>query len=155
MNLFKILSVEFGSVGDSRGGRGRVLECAALLAAGLVAFELATHYPSRPNAPDGSWREKDWLVWYHAHQLYRRDPAELGKSQLANVEQWCRCLRLFDRYVKTGIDNLTDDECEQAVATLEKLCPNLDQHGHFRPFYDTCRHRLAGIGRKLRTPGTE
>jgi hypothetical protein len=63
-------------------------------------------------------------------------------------------LRLFDRYVKTGLDNLTDDECRQAVATLENLCPNLAEHLNFRPFYDACWHRLAHAGRKLNTPGT-
>jgi hypothetical protein len=148
MNIFKIQSVERRPVRDSRGGRVRVLECAALVAAGLVAFELATRYPAVPNPGYGSWRETDWIVWYHAQQLYRRDPAELSQAELVDVKEWGRCLQLFDRYAKAGIDTLTDDECQQVVATLEKLCPNLDEHFNLLPFYDACCHRPTDAGRK-------
>jgi hypothetical protein len=126
---------------DPRYGRVRFLECAVLIAVGLLAFELAWHYPSFRHA--SSWREKDWLTWYHAHQLFRRDPEELAESELEDVRQWCRCLVLVDRYNKTGLNGLTDDECELVVETLEKLCPNLQEHGRFRPVYEACRRRLA------------
>ena len=127
---------------DPRGGRVRILEWAALMAAGLVAFELAIYYPSKSNLERSSWRDKDWVVWYQAHQLYRRDPAELSKAELADVEQWCRCLQLYAKYLKRGLNSLTDDECRRIVA-LDKLCPSLQEHENLFPFYDACRRRLA------------
>jgi hypothetical protein len=129
--------------------RVRFLECAALIAVGLLAFELATLYPSPPRPTSGgvressSWREKDWFLWYNAQQLYRRDPDELRNSELEAVRQWCRCLAIFGRHEKTGLNSLTRDECELVVETLQKLRPNLQEHDGFRPFYEACRRRLA------------
>jgi len=121
------------------------LECAALVAAGLVAYELATHYPSstKHGAGHSSWREKDWVVWHHAHQLFQRDPEELSESELEDVKQWCRCLVLVERYGRTGLSSLTNGECELLVETLEKLCPNLDENAGLLPVYKACRRRLA------------
>jgi hypothetical protein len=130
---------------DSRSGRVRAFECAAVVAAGLVVFELAMLYPSpaTPARESISWREKDWFFWYNAHQLYRREPEELTKSQFENVTRWCRCSRLVDQYLEKGLKSLTDDECTLVVETLEKLCPNLQEHVLFLPVYQACCRRLA------------
>ena len=137
---------------DSRSGRVRALECAVLVAVGLAAFELATLYPSSPEpirpmsggVPEGSsWRERDWFFWYNAQQLYRRDPEELTKPQFESVNRWCRCLRLVDQYEQKGLKSMTDDECALVVETLEKRCPNLQEHITFLPVYQACYRRLA------------
>ena len=135
---------------DPRFGRVRLLEGAVLIAVGLVAFELAWHYPSSRHA--SSWGEKDWLIWHHAHQLFRRDPEELAESELEGVRQWCRCLVLIDRHNKTGPNGLTDDECALVAETLEKLCPNLQEHASLLPVYEACRHRLADAHGALEEP---
>ena len=139
---------------DSRSGRVRALECAVLVAVGLVAFELATRYPSSPEpirpmsggVPESSsWRERDWFFWYNAQQLYRRDPEELTKPQFESVKRWCRCLRLVDQYEQKGLNSMTDDECTLVVETLEKRCPNLQEHVTFLPVYQACCRRLSDM----------
>ena len=127
---------------DRRRGRVHFLECAVLIAVGLLAFELAWHYPSSRQA--SSWREEDWPVWHQAHQLFQREPEELCESELEDVGQWIRCLGLLERYLETGSDSLTDAECELFVETLEKLSPNLHEYANrFLPVYEACRRRLA------------
>jgi hypothetical protein len=130
---------------DPRCGRGRSLECAVLLAVGLVGFQLATHFPSHagPQAEPSAWREKDWFFWYNAHQLFRRDPEQLSASELDDVRHWCECSRLADRCVKQGSDSLTDDERRLVVETLEDLCPNLEEHLYFLPVYQACCRLLV------------
>ena len=136
----QLLDAHFKS--HPRRGRVRFLEYAVLIAVGLVAFELAWHYPSSRHA--SSWRENDWPVWHQAHQLFQSDPEELSESELEDVRQWIRCLGLLERYLKTGPNSLTDAECELFVETLEKLSPNLHEYAHnFLPVYEACRRRLA------------
>ncbi|HWB11452.1 MAG TPA: hypothetical protein VG826_19635 [Pirellulales bacterium] len=100
-------------------------------------------YPSSTSPARGtSWRDKDWLFWYNAHQLYRRDPDDLTEWQFENVKQWCRCSRLVDQYTNQGLNSLTEDECLLVVETLEKLCPHLEEHKALFPVYEACRRRL-------------
>jgi serine/threonine protein kinase len=129
---------DLSSSEDPRRGLVRFLECAVLIAVGLVAFELAWQYPSSRHA--SSWREKDWRVWYQAHQLFRGDPEELSESELEDVRQWIRCLGLLERYP----NSLTDAECELFIETLDKLSPNLHEYANvYLPVYEACRRRLA------------
>lgn len=131
---------------DLRADRGPLLECAVLVVLGLVAFQLATLYPSStaPQPGYSAWHEKDWFFWYNAHQLYRRDPERLSESEFEDVRQWCQCVRLVERYVDQGPNSLTDDECQRVVETLANLCPNLEEHVYFFPVYEACRRHLAG-----------
>jgi hypothetical protein len=125
---------------DPRRGRVRFLEFAGLVAAGLISFELAARYRSQGENP---WREKDWVVWYNAHQLYRRDPEQLSESELNDVEQWCQCLWLVDKHRKMGLESLTDDECKLLLETVDRVCPNIEEHANLLPIYEGCRRRLS------------
>lgn len=124
-----------------RCGRVHFLECIVLIAVELVALTLAWHYPSPRHATP--WYEKDWRVWFQAHQLFRRDPEELSESELEDVKQWCRCLTLNARYNETGLNGLTDDECVLVVETLEKRCPHPHERAPYLVIYEECRRRLA------------
>jgi len=118
------------------------LECTALVAIGLLALDFAIYHRSETKVMHSAWREKDWLVWYHAHQLYQCDPGNLSEAEIENVRKWCRCVRTLEKYRIRGLDSLSDDECQDTVATLENLCANLEERADLQPFYESCRRRV-------------
>ncbi len=117
-----------------------------LLLVGLAACWLALAYPAqhRSGSAATSWREKNWVLWWNAQQMYQREPDELSEGEMRNVEDWCLCLALIDRYRNAGLRELTDEECQFVMVTLGALCPDLAQHASYFPIYESCRRRLSG-----------
>lgn len=118
------------------------LKILSLTASGLLALWLAIAFPA---SPDGavSWRDRDYAIYYHAHQLFRCDPEELSESQLHDVERWCRCLRLTSQAQTSGVHSLTDDECQFVPQVLDELCTDTKQFAGYRPIYELCAQSLA------------
>ncbi|HVX12215.1 MAG TPA: hypothetical protein VHC22_13625 [Pirellulales bacterium] len=138
--------MRYGVYDLARRARSTFSECLLLLLLGLAVAGLALAFPAehRSGSAATSCREKDPVLWWHAQQLYRRDPEQLNDREMQNVEDWRRCLALIDQCGRAGLPTLTDDECEFVMDTLGALCPNLAQHAGYFPIYQSCRRRLAG-----------
>jgi hypothetical protein len=124
-----------------RGAARTMAEYIVLVVAASCALVIPRTWPVAGQA--ASWRERNWKVWYVAHQMYRRDPEELTEPQLDNVQRWCRCDKLCLQCVQAGIESLTDDECQFVAEVLWQLCPNLEEHLNYFPIYEACRQRTA------------
>jgi|SRR5215469_10952423 len=118
------------------------LEMLSLTALGLLALWLAIAFPAQRNDA-ASWRDRDYVFYFQAHELFQRDPEELSESQLHDLHRWCRCLNISGRQQVSGVQRLTDEECQFVVKVLDELCPNTDRFAGFRPIYESCAQRLA------------
>lgn len=130
----------------ANGAYARFRECVALAAIALVAFELAVFYPTAARRSPGEqpWRERNYQVWYHSHQIFERDPDELNDIELQRLLAYCRCLKLISEHGENqGMDNLTSDECLLVAELLEEICPDVGQHLGYRSIYKACQQRLA------------
>jgi hypothetical protein len=118
----------------------------SLVAIGLVAWKLAVADPV-DHAADGSpadRRVRDYLVYFHAHQLFQRGPDELNEDELDDVNRWCRCLRLMTLHQTSGVDCLTIDECRFVIDALDDFWPDLREYAGYRRIHESCAQRLAG-----------
>jgi len=119
------------------------LQCIGLAIAALLAIQLIALFPAARSAgQDIPWRDRDYAIWYHAHQLFRCGPEELSETQLADVKRWYRCLLIVGEHEVSGHRSLTDEECQFVVDVLEEQCPNLESSA-YRQVYEECRQRLA------------
>ena len=121
------------------------LKCAVLPVAALVGWYLPTLCPPRMAAQCGnlSCPDRDWGFRYLAHQLYGRDPEQLGESQLESVQRWRSCLLIITKSYSGGLDSLTFDECQFVALTLEDLGPELEGRANYLDIYEGCRQRCA------------
>src|SRR5579863_1337062 len=128
---------------EGAGRRRRLsrLEILALTGLGLLAVQLAIAFPSARQEP-ALWRDRDYAVYYQAYQLFGRGPEDLSVSELHAVKRWSRCLWLVDKQQSSGVQSLTDEECEFVVEVLDDMCPDTDQFTRYRPIYESCLQSL-------------
>jgi hypothetical protein len=142
---------------DRAGQRRRVshLEILSLTALALLAIELAIAFPAQRRdeilAP-----ALDYVLYFQSHQLFQCDPEQLSERELNDLKQWCRCLRLTTRHDVSGVQSLTDEECQFVVQTLDDLCPDTAPFAGFRRIHQSCRqsldHRQAAIASHRESP---
>jgi hypothetical protein len=113
-----------------------------LTAIGLVALRLAIAFPTE-RGDAVPWRDRDYILYYQAHQLFRCDPEELSESQLHDLDRWCRCVRITGRLEASGVQTLTDEECQFVLQVLDELCPDTELFAGFAPIYESCARSLA------------
>jgi hypothetical protein len=75
--------------------------------------------------------------------MYGRDPERLDAARLANVKHWCRCAQIMEKYTASGVDSLSDDECQVLAAALPKRFPHLEELPGYAALLRDCRRRLG------------
>lgn len=121
--------------------RGAAVECATVLAIAVVSLRLAVLFPCAGSRVQAStWQERDYLVWWQAHQLFRCEPEALNDWQLELVSNWHRCLSLLVKYQTSGLESLSDDECRFVVKMIDEVHPRRAKH----PGYDQIRMAFQG-----------
>jgi hypothetical protein len=118
------------------------LEMLALTALGLVALRLAIAFPAQ-RGEEVAWRERDYVLYYQAHQLFKSDPEKLSEIQLYDLDRWCRSLALIARLRVSGVQSLTEEECQFVVQVLDEFCSDTHQFAGYRPIYESCAQSLA------------
>lgn len=107
--------------------RNRLIEGLAVLTIAVVAVRLVAIYPSaKKNRQAGSWRERDYAVWWWTQQIYHCEPEELRDWQLELVKDWHRSHVLIGNYQNRGLSSLSDDECRFVLKTIDEIHPLLE-----------------------------
>lgn len=101
--------------------RGRLIEGLTLLTIAVAAMRLVVLYPSGENSKQaGSWRDRDYPVWWWSHQLFHCEPEDLHDWQLEFVKDWYRSHVLIGKYQNSGLSSLSDEECRFVLKTIDE-----------------------------------